>query len=44
MDLLMLLGIGMLAGLAGGKLFQFLKIPRVVGYIVVGIALGASGF
>lgn len=42
MNLLLLLGIAALLGLFGGKFFQWLKIPRVVGYIVVGLLLGDS--
>ncbi len=33
----------MFFGSVGGRLFQKLKIPQVVGYIVVGIFLGVSG-
>ncbi len=42
LNLLLLLGIAALLGLFGGKLFQRLKVPRVVGYIVVGLVLGDS--
>ena len=31
-------------GSFGGRLFQKLKIPQVVGYIVIGIIIGSSGF
>lgn len=40
----LMLGIIIFAGTLGGWLFQKLKIPQVVGYIVIGILLGASGF
>lgn len=40
----LLLGIILFAGSFGGLLFQKLKIPQVVGYIVIGIIIGASGF
>lgn len=40
----LLVGIMMFFGSVGGRLFQKLKIPQVVGYIVVGILLGVSGF
>jgi len=43
-QLVLLLGIVMFIGAAGGWLFQKLKIPQVVGYIVVGIIIGSSGF
>lgn len=40
---LLLVGIMLFLGSVGGRLFQRLKIPQVVGYIVVGIVLGVSG-
>ncbi len=40
----LLLGIIMFVGAVGGWLFQKLKIPQVVGYIVMGIIIGSSGF
>ena len=39
----LLLGIIMFFGAIGGRLFQKLRIPQVVGYIVIGIIIGASG-
>ena len=39
----LLLGLILFAGAAGGWLFKKLKIPQVVGYIVVGILIGSSG-
>lgn len=42
MELLLLLGAAALIGWLGGKLFQRLKVPRVVGYIVAGLLLGES--
>jgi len=41
-DLLLLLGIAVAVGFGGGKLFQKLHVPQVVGYIVVGVFLGSS--
>ncbi len=43
-QLVLLLGIVMFFGALGGRLFQKLKIPQVVGYIVIGILIGSSGF
>lgn len=43
-QLVLLLGIVMFFGAFGGRLFQKFKIPQVVGYIVIGIIIGASGF
>lgn len=40
----LLLGIIMFFGAIGGRLFQKLHIPQVVGYIVIGIIIGSSGF
>jgi len=42
-QLVLLLGIIMFAGAFGGWLFQKIKIPQVVGYIVMGIIIGSSG-
>ncbi len=39
----LLLGIVMFCGAIGGRLFQKLHIPQVVGYIVIGIIIGSSG-
>ena len=44
LDILLLLGISVFAGTIGAKLFQKLRIPQVVGYIAMGIIIGASGF
>lgn len=43
-QLVLLLGIILFAGAIGGWLFQKLRIPQVVGYIVIGILIGSSGF
>lgn len=40
----LLLGIIMFLGAFGGWIFQKLRIPQVVGYIVIGILVGSSGF
>lgn len=42
-NLILLLSIILLLGAMGGRLFQKLKIPQVVGYIVIGIIIGQSG-
>jgi Kef-type K+ transport system membrane component KefB len=42
MNILLIVGITVLLGFAGGRLFEKLKIPRVVGFVVVGIILGDS--
>ncbi len=43
-NVLLLLAIALFGGLVGGRLFQKFKIPQVVGYIVIGILIGESGF
>ena len=43
-QLVLLLGIVLFVGAIGGWLFQKIKIPQVVGYIVIGILIGSSGF
>ncbi|MCF7908059.1 MAG: cation:proton antiporter [Candidatus Omnitrophica bacterium] len=41
--MLFLLGLALFGGTIGGRLFQKLKIPQVVGYIAIGLAIGESG-
>ncbi|MFH1655397.1 MAG: cation:proton antiporter [Candidatus Omnitrophota bacterium] len=43
LNILFLLGIALFGGTIGGRLFQKLKIPQVVGYIAIGILIGESG-
>lgn len=43
-QIVFLLGLMLFLGSAGGRIFQRLRIPQVVGYIVVGIIVGSSGF
>lgn len=40
--ILLLFGIAIFFGMTGGRLFKKLKIPQVVGYIIIGIILGRS--
>jgi Kef-type K+ transport system membrane component KefB len=40
--ILLLLGIAIFFGLTGGRIFKKLKIPQVVGYIIIGVILGQS--
>ena len=42
--LLFILGIGIFLGLIGAWLFQRIKFPQVVGYIVMGLIIGDTGF
>jgi len=43
LNILFLLGLALLGGTIGGRLFQKLRIPQVVGYIAIGIIIGESG-
>jgi Kef-type K+ transport system membrane component KefB/predicted transcriptional regulator len=42
LNLLLLLGVAVFFGTVGARLFQKLRIPQVVGYIVIGVILGGS--
>jgi len=42
MNILLLLGIILIIGLAGGRLFEKIGIPQVVGYIIFGVFMGDS--
>ncbi len=44
LNILLLLGVALFGGTIGGRLFQKLKVPQVVGYIMIGIIAGQSGF
>jgi Kef-type K+ transport system membrane component KefB len=41
--MLILLGIALFGGTIGGRIFQVLRIPQVVGYIAIGIFVGGMG-
>ncbi len=43
LNILILLGLALFGGTIGGRLFQKLKTPQVVGYITVGILIGQTG-
>ena len=43
-DVLILFGIGIFGGALGAYLFQKIRVPQVVGYIIIGIVIGESGF
>ena len=40
---LLVIGIALIFGVIGARLFKAAKIPQVVGYIIIGIILGVSG-
>ena len=41
--MLLVIGLAVFFGTIGARIFQFLRIPRVVGYIAIGIVVGRSG-
>ncbi|OGJ90539.1 MAG: hypothetical protein A2268_03650 [Candidatus Raymondbacteria bacterium RifOxyA12_full_50_37] len=43
LNALLLLGVAVVGGTFGGRLFQKIRIPQVVGYITMGILIGATG-
>lgn len=44
LNMLLLLGLALFGGTIGGRIFQKLRVPQVVGYIIIGILIGRSGF
>ncbi|NBB96117.1 MAG: CBS domain-containing protein [Planctomycetes bacterium] len=44
LPILLIVGFALFAGGLGARLFQRLRIPQVVGYIIIGVILGRSGF
>jgi len=42
LNIILVLGIALFFGTAGAKIFQKLRIPQVVGYIVIGLLIGQS--
>ncbi len=43
LNIVMLLGLAVLGGSIGARIFQRFKIPQVVGYIVIGLIVGSGG-
>jgi Kef-type K+ transport system membrane component KefB len=43
LNILFLLGLAVFGGTVGGRIFQKLRIPQVVGYIIIGLIIGESG-
>ncbi len=44
LPILLVMGLAVVLGTAGARVFQRFRIPQVVGYIVIGVALGVTGF
>lgn len=42
LNMLLVLGLALFGGTIGGRLFQKIKVPQVVGYILIGFLLGPS--
>ncbi len=43
-NVLFLIGLALVLGVFGGRIFRFFRIPQVVGYIIIGVLIGRSGF
>ena len=43
LNVILLMGIAIFFGTAGARFFQYLRIPKVVGYVVIGLLIGESG-
>ncbi len=43
LNLLLLVGLALFGGMIGGRFFQKLKIPQVLGYIIIGLLIGKTG-
>ncbi|MBN1418437.1 MAG: cation:proton antiporter [Planctomycetes bacterium] len=43
LNVLLILGLALFGGTVGGRIFQKIRIPQVVGYIVIGLIVGESG-
>jgi len=44
LHILFLLGLALFGGTIGGRLFQKIKVPQVVGYLIIGFIVGHHGF
>ncbi len=42
--ILFILGLGVFGGMLGAWFFQKMRVPQVIGYIVIGLIIGESGF
>ena len=43
LNVILLMGLAIFFGTAGARIFQRLRIPQVVGYVVIGLIIGESG-
>ncbi len=44
LNVILLLGIAVFGGTIGARFFQFLRIPQIIGCIIIGVIIGESGF
>jgi len=44
LNIILLMGLAIFFGTAGARVFQKIRIPQVVGYVVIGLIIGESGF
>ena len=42
-SIMLILGLAVFGGIAGAWFFQKIKIPQVLGYLVIGLIIGKSG-
>jgi Kef-type K+ transport system membrane component KefB len=42
LNIVLMMGIVVFGGIVGAKLFQLIKVPQVIGYIVIGLIIGES--
>ena len=43
LNIILLMGMAIFFGTAGARIFQKLRVPQVVGYVLIGLAIGESG-
>jgi len=43
LNLILLLGIAVFGGTIGARVFRRLRIPQIIGYIIIGVVIGESG-
>ncbi|MHC4487391.1 MAG: cation:proton antiporter domain-containing protein, partial [Planctomycetota bacterium] len=43
LNIILLMGLAIFFGTAGARVFQKIRIPQVVGYVVIGLIIGESG-
>lgn len=44
LNIILLMGLAIFLGTTGARIFQKFRVPQVVGYVVIGLVIGESGF